>query len=637
MSSVVVVVAVAGGSRAEARNAAPRSSGLTMSVSGPTSFTAPAPPSFTLTVAISNPDAVAATGLTLSAAFDTSQEVLYEIGGPVNCSPSCSPGRFPLNDIPAGATATLTFRFSGAAPVLHHVFTVSSASNPNIASASWDVTFLPSPTTADWQVAVTPAHGTGGLSAQHELSAKNLGPADATDVTFYDVLAEREQFVSASPSQGTCSPESLLRQVRIDCSVGTLPANATFSLTVRTKLPPNPSGDGHLGQVHTATPGPDLTHMSASAPSVFPGRFWVCAVCASFGFADGYGLVNSFTVLPDDTVQFSDGSYIRPNDGVLVRADCKLVLPDGTIQPASGPCGAKAPRVPSPPASVVAVAGHGSATVSWSRSAASDPSSPITGYTVTASPPPVSVAVGPNDTSAVVSGLINTVSYTFTVVAQSGAGSSSPATSNPVTPTAAVPDAPISVHAAAGDAAATVTWSTPPTDGGSPITSYTVTSAPGGLTETAGATARSVVVSGLANGTSYTFTVIARNGVGASAASLPSNAATPVGVPNTVSSSGVPSNAGVPPNAVPTIFPSRPKIVGFSPSKGKPGALVTIRGSRLSRVIAVLFNRKSATFHVKSATLITVKVPRGATSGPITVRTSTGTATSSRAFKVLTK
>ena len=81
-------------------------------------------------------------------------------------------------------------------------------------------------------------------------------------------------------------------------------------------------------------------------------------------------------------------------------------------------------------------------------------------------------------------GLMNDVTYTFLVTATNALGtgqSSDP--SNPVTPRAsAAPGAPSSVMALGRDASATATWSPPESDGGSPITAYTVTSEPEGIT-----------------------------------------------------------------------------------------------------------------------------------------------------------
>src|SRR5207247_324570 len=73
-------------------------------------------------------------------------------------------------------------------------------------------------------------------------------------------------------------------------------------------------------------------------------------------------------------------------------------------------------------------------------------------------------------------------------------------------------------------------WTAPAADGGSPITSYTATSS-GGQTATVAAPATSANVTGLANGTAYTFTVVATNAVGTGPASSPSAPVTPTGPP----------------------------------------------------------------------------------------------------------
>ena len=100
-----------------------------------------------------------------------------------------------------------------------------------------------------------------------------------------------------------------------------------------------------------------------------------------------------------------------------------------------------------------------------------------------------------------------------------------------------MPGAPTSPSAVAGNASATVTWTIPVSNGGSAILDYTATSSPGGFFATvSGPTATSVVVSGLTNGTAYTFTVRARNSIGSSLPSTATNAVTPVGGPTTFTS-----------------------------------------------------------------------------------------------------
>ena len=90
-------------------------------------------------------------------------------------------------------------------------------------------------------------------------------------------------------------------------------------------------------------------------------------------------------------------------------------------------------------------------------------------------------------------------------------------------PAPTVPGAPTNVTAGAGDGQATVSWTAPASDGGSPIISYTATTNPSCTTS-----GTSCTVTGLTNGTAYTFTVTATNAVGTSVASVASNSVTPV-------------------------------------------------------------------------------------------------------------
>ena len=79
--------------------------------------------------------------------------------------------------------------------------------------------------------------------------------------------------------------------------------------------------------------------------------------------------------------------------------------------------------------------------------------------------------------------------------------------------------------AVAGDTEAVVSFAAPASDGGSPITSYTVTSSPEAIT--ASGTESPITVTGLTNGSSYTFTVTASNAMGEGKASEASNAVIP--------------------------------------------------------------------------------------------------------------
>jgi hypothetical protein len=97
-------------------------------------------------------------------------------------------------------------------------------------------------------------------------------------------------------------------------------------------------------------------------------------------------------------------------------------------------------------------------------------------------------------------------------------------TSTPNTPITTA-GAPTSVSATAGAAQGVVSWTAPASNGGAAIIAYTVTSTPGSFTCTTALT--SCTVTGLTNGTAYTFTVAATNSVGTGSASSASNSVTP--------------------------------------------------------------------------------------------------------------
>jgi Fibronectin type III domain len=130
-------------------------------------------------------------------------------------------------------------------------------------------------------------------------------------------------------------------------------------------------------------------------------------------------------------------------------------------------------------------------------------------------PSDTSTSTGPSDTS------------TSTGPSDTSTSTGPSDTSTSTTPPAiTAPGAPTGVTAIPGDGFAVVSWDAPASDGGSAIEGYRVMASPGEmLSITHGAT--TAKVSGLTNGTNYTFTVIAFNAAGASVSSALSAAVTP--------------------------------------------------------------------------------------------------------------
>ena len=169
--------------------------------------------------------------------------------------------------------------------------------------------------------------------------------------------------------------------------------------------------------------------------------------------------------------------------------------------------------------------------VTWDDLSALEPQ--VNGYKINYGTSPgvytSSIDVG-DTTSGNVTGLGSGITYYFAVSAYY-----SDPTSNTVNNSAnssetsidfpGPPHQPTGVSAVAGRGQATVSFTAPTDDGGFPVTSYTVTSNPGGFTATG--TGSPLTVTGLTNGTNYTFTVFATNSQGNGANSSPSNSIMP--------------------------------------------------------------------------------------------------------------
>jgi hypothetical protein len=196
---------------------------------------------------------------------------------------------------------------------------------------------------------------------------------------------------------------------------------------------------------------------------------------------------------------------------------------------------------PGTPAIGTAVAGNAQASVPFTAPG-SNGGSAITSYTATSTPGSHTGTLSQAGSGTItVTGLTNGTAYTFTVHATNIVGNSSEsASSNSITPASlTVPGTPTIGTATAGDTTASVPFTAPGSNGGATITSYTATSTPGSITGTlTQAGSGTISVTGLTDGTAYTFTVHATNSQGNSTESSASNSVTPAssGSPFTITS-----------------------------------------------------------------------------------------------------
>ncbi|MFA5775491.1 MAG: fibronectin type III domain-containing protein, partial [Ilumatobacteraceae bacterium] len=187
--------------------------------------------------------------------------------------------------------------------------------------------------------------------------------------------------------------------------------------------------------------------------------------------------------------------------------------------------------------------------------------------------------------------LVNGTSYNIQIKAVNTAGDGTASSTTAATP-ATVPDAPTSLSGTAGNAQVVLTWTAPGSNGGAAITDYLVEFNDGNswatftdaVTATTGAT-----VTGLANGTSYTFRVSAINSIGTGA---------------TATSSAV----------TPRTTPSAPTITAITPSNGSLSVAFTAGADGGSALTSYKYSTDGgSTFRTRAA---------GTTTSPLVISTA---------------
>ncbi len=265
--------------------------------------------------------------------------------------------------------------------------------------------------------------------------------------------------------------------------------------------------------------------------------------------ADGSIVAGTGSAAPDATIRRAGvGSWaiaLPITAGVPTDADFTVAPPNGVLAVNGGndqvyyrkagvwtQLGVD-PLPPGAPATITAEAGDTQVFLNWS--AAPPNGSTVTGYTWTvynnSTNAVISTGSVANVLTKTVTGLTNGVAVYGKVLATNGVGPGpQSAQSNTVTPAPpTAPPAPTIGTATGGNTTATVTHTNNGT-GGSPITATVITPYIAGVAQTAQTFNDALLthtLTGLTNGTAYTFKVALTNSVGTGAQSAASNAVTP--------------------------------------------------------------------------------------------------------------
>jgi hypothetical protein len=302
--------------------------------------------------------------------------------------------------------------------------------------------------------------------------------------------------------------------------------------------------------------------------------------------------------------------------------------------PASTASNSATPGPLGAPTNLLAIASSTKAVVTWTAPVSNGGSS-ITAYIVTANPGGATATWSSGALTATVTGLTNGVPYTFTATATTAlATGSASLPSSAVTPAAPL-SAPTNVSATTGNAQAVVTWTAPVSNGGSSITAYTVTANPGGATASWSSGALTATVTGLTNGTAYTFTVTATNSIGASSASSNSSAVTPtaLGAPTNVSAVASSTQAVV--TWTVPVSNGGSSITAYTVTASPGGATATWSSGALTATVTGLTNGVPYTFTATATTALatgpaslpsSAVTPAAPLSAPTNVSATTGNA-----------
>jgi len=208
--------------------------------------------------------------------------------------------------------------------------------------------------------------------------------------------------------------------------------------------------------------------------------------------------------------------------------------------------------VPGTPTSVATTSSNAEATVTWSAPIANGGTA-VTGYSVVWTSNAVqgmtsgSAMVAAATTSYRLTGLVNGVTYTFTVTATNAAGNGAASTSVAAVPyTRAGSPSNLVANALAGGQV-NLTWSPPGDNGGAGLTGYRIERRVEGgewavLVSNTSSTWTSHLAIGLDPTISYEFQVLAWNAAGMGAMSAPSTAVSPV-APTTTTTTVAPTTA----------------------------------------------------------------------------------------------
>ena len=395
---------------------------------------------------------------------------------------------------------------------------VRASANPSAGpSVSYTVTFTRAVTgvdAADFALTTTGVTGASitGVSGSGTTYTVTVGTGTGQGTIRLDVVDNDTITDGSAPLGGTGAGNGNFTSGEV-YTISTVPGAPTITsitpgngqATIAFTAPASDGGSPITGYRASCTPGPVVSASSATSPitiALANGATYSCVVIATNANGDGPPSAAQGVTLPATTVASIVRASANPNGGPSVgftvtfsRAVTGVDAADFALT-TTGVTGA----------SITGVSGSG------------------TTYTVT-------VATGTGQGTIRLDVVDNdTITDGSAPLGGTGAGNGN-FTSGQVYTITSVPGAPTITSATPGSGQATIAFTAPASDGGSPITGYRVSCTPGPVVSASSATSPITIT--LANGTTYSCVVIATNANGDGPPSAPASVA--LGVTSVVS------------------------------------------------------------------------------------------------------
>ena len=455
---------------------------------------------------------------------------------------------------------------------------VSGLSQNSSVRVSWTAPFNQGSTITNYTITSSPSAGNSPLTVDNVLSGTITGLTNGTSYTFTVYATNAAGNGSASTASSTVIPATVPIAPTL---ISDTPANAQVTLSWAALTGYLQTG-GSAILLYTVTSGAftqSVTGTTATFNGLTNGTPYIFTIYATNSVGNG-AILTTYPVTPSTIpsqttnvigtagnsqvtvswtapnnggaaitgytviTSYSGGSFTTNYNNTLTTATISGLTNGNSYQFAvyatnargNGPTSVNSfpvtpSTVPGAPTAVTGVSGNSQVTVSW-IAPVDNGGTTIISYTVTSGEFTKTVTGNPPLTTTIVTGLTNGTSYQFTVAATNSAGTGSASTASAAIVPATIPSAPTIISATSGNTQATISWNALTgylQTGGAAIINYRLTSSPGGFTTTT--TGTSATLSGLTNGTSYTFTLYATNSVGNGYVST-SSAVIPATVPD---------------------------------------------------------------------------------------------------------